>query len=214
MNRSTASLLELTQIAIYSVDRDADIQKRMAHYGFTPKRMQEGTVLRQEVITLLNVKENHYDESWVLSQQIEADLKKTNTLFKEHVRIARSAFRKDVPLMRALRIKRIATKRWEWPQQALNFYTKLEERNADMTAFDISQEDLQQIKASVETILEMRTERISRKGEAQNSTHHKDQVLALLRAWLTEFHAVARIAFKESPQRLEAFGIIVPSGKK
>ncbi len=210
---SITELFELVRLAILCMEQDVDIQKRMASYGFPPKRIQEAKALRQQTMLLHDAKEDRYDEGWALSQQLSTDMEKVLAAFKEHVKVARTAFRTDPVLLHALKIKRIATRRWEWPVQALNFYTKLETRQASMTPFGISQEELQQTKASVEAILDQKAARIRKKGEAQGSTQQRNQAIKTLHAWLTEFHGIARIAFKDNPQTLESFGILVPSAK-
>ena len=57
----------------------------------------------------------------------------------------------------------------------------------------------------------LRDDRMLKKGEAEDSTESKNQAAKLLKKWVREFHTAARLALKNNPQKLEAFGIEVPS---
>ncbi len=57
----------------------------------------------------------------------------------------------------------------------------------------------------------MKDQRLKKKADAENTTQTRNESLKALRKWLTEFHAAARLAFKDNPQMLEAFGIKVKS---
>jgi len=60
----------------------------------------------------------------VISQQITADQESALSTFNNHVQVARTALRNDLETLHFLQIQQIATKTWEWPRQALHFYTK------------------------------------------------------------------------------------------
>ncbi|MEK6479067.1 hypothetical protein WJR50_16085 [Catalinimonas sp. 4WD22] len=51
-------------------------------------------------------------------------------------------------------------------------------------------------------------------NNAENSTQEKNQVIKDLRAWYGEFRKLARIAFKDNPQVLESFGMVVSTQRK
>lgn len=80
-----------------------------------------------------------------------------------------------------------------------------------MLPFGFTVEELQQAKASVEALLALRDDRMLKKGEAENCTVSKNDAAKQLRSWVREFHAAARLALKDQPQKLEAFGIRVRS---
>ena len=49
------------------------------------------------------------------------------------------------------------------------------------------------------------------KGESQKTTQLKEASFDKLNAWMMDFYAVAKIAFKNNPQQIESFGIVVRS---
>ena len=80
-----------------------------------------------------------------------------------------------------------------------------------MKQFGIAPEELQQTKAGIEALLLQKERRRKKKAEAESATQKRNDTLEALNAWLVEFRAVARLAFKDDPQMLEAFGMKVPS---
>lgn len=211
---SIPKLFNSARTAIDNAGSQAEIQKRMSHYGFTPKRMQEGKVLLEQALMLHEAKDQKYDERWELSSQFKADLQTARKAFSLHVTIARLAFRDEADILHKLPVKRIKSRLDEWLSQALTFYKKavphaqVLERN-----YSLSLEELQQSAAMIESIIAVRNQRLQKKGEAEEATRTRNQGIRELKAWLTEFRSVARIALKDTPQLLEALGIMVPSEK-
>lgn len=208
---SIARLFEAVGLAVNNTLEDADLQKKMANYGFPQKRLLEGQALLDQAQQLHQTKEQYYDERWDISSQIKADMKAAREQFIDHVQVARVAFRREPEILHKFRIKRIAGNTWDWTEQALTFYTKLEEYSGQMARHDVQAEELQQAKAAVEALLVMKGQRQKKKGAAEDTTHERNQAIKALRNWLTEFHASARLALKQSPQLLEIYGIMVPS---
>ncbi len=208
---SNAQILEAARLVIYNTQKDPDIQKRMSTYGFPPKRLQDGKALLEKAILLQDIKTIHYDERWAISQQVEADMEIMKATFKDHVLVARTAFRHDAVVLHSLKIERLSTRKWESVRQALYFYTKLEEHAAVMEPFGINLELIRQTKISVASLLDMKEERARKKGVAEDTTQEKKKAFKELREWVVEFRTLARYAFKDSPQMLESFGILVPS---
>ena len=66
-------------------------------------------------------------------------------------------------------------------------------------------------KAQVDSdeLLRLKEARIDRKGQAEHSTKEKQQAQEALRIWVKDFHTIARMAFREQLQSLEAYGIQV-----
>ena len=209
--RTDVEVMEGARLAIFNTEKNEDRQKRLAVYGLTPKRLQEGKALLNNAQMLQDAKVNYYDDRWAIARQLDADRQTAHAMFKEHVGVARTAFRNDPVVLHNLHIQRIATKTWEWPRQALYFYTKVEEHAAQLEPFGINQEVIAQAQASVQALIELKEDRMDRKGMAQHSTQEKRKAFKALREWMLEFRSLARIAFKDNPQMLEVFGISVSS---
>lgn len=211
-NGSIDSLFATARMSIFNTKEDAMLQDRMKLYGFSPERIQEGETLLVNARQLHTQKDELYFEWLNLSGQVEKDRETALVTFVDHVQVARIAFRKKPEILRQLKINRInRSKLWEWTAQAARFYTLIGEHTATMKKFGITAEELQQAQAGIEALLALKDLRMKKKAEAESATQKRNVALDALNTWLVEFRAVARLALKDTPQLLEAFGMKVPS---
>lgn len=186
----------------------------MSGYSFTPKRIKEGKALLEQVRLLDTTQQQHYLGARQVSQQIEQDTATVLELFKEHVAIAKTAFRKEPLVLEELKIKRLSHKRWERIQQAIDFYTGATQYLPRLQQYGATPESLQQNKAGAEALVALKAQRLRKKGEAENGTQVKQQAIKALKTWYSEFRRLARIAFQDTPQILETYGMVVRSSAK
>lgn len=204
-------VVDATRLAVDTTEQEAAIRQKMEQYGFTPARMTEGKTLLTQAITARQKKDACYDRQWELAQQISAQLEAVQAQFKEHLKVARTAYRNEPATLHALRIERIAQRGWPLVRQAAHFYHKLQERQLSLQAYGVSAKVIQQAMTDTNELLVLRQGRIRQKGFAESCTQEKKQAFRELRAWVAEFRNIARIAFKDNPQLLEAFGMLVRS---
>ena len=211
--RSPNELIQAARLAINNTARDPETGKKLAAHGFLPKRMQEGENLLTMVQEMQQDKKSRYDERWQISDEIAQQLQTLRPLFKDHVVAARFAFRHQPAILRTFGIQRISTNRWTWVAQATTFYQMMQDENyiEQMASHGITPEALQQAHTMVKGIMEMRDNQMYKKGEAEDTTESRNQASQQLRVWLKEFHATAHLALKDTPQKLEAYGIMVRS---
>lgn len=201
-------VLEAARLVIYNMEKDANVQYRIFSVGFTPNRMQQGKTLLAKVLLLQAMQVSHEEGTRDSDHQLRADIKATRASFKEHAEVVRRAFQNDLNVIQALHIDRIATKKWEWMQQALHFYTHLEEHMVKLEQFGMDWSVIEQAKVSVQALLDMKeNNRIHGLAEKQAKIDH---TLEALQAWVYEFQSIARIAFKDNPQVLSIFGMKFP----
>ena len=211
---SIPALCEAVRLAIYNTSENQERQQKMSGYGFTPKRIKEGKSLLEQVRLMDDTQQQHYLRVREVSQQIEQDRTMVLDVFRGHVAIAKTAFRKDPLLVEGLRIKRISTKQWGRIQQAIDFYRQAPQYMDTLQQFGATPEAFQQNEAAAEALLALRAQRLQNKGEAENSTQRKKETTADLRAWYGEFRRLARLAFQDTPQILESYGMVVRSSPR
>ena len=202
-------LLEAAQLAINNTQNDPAVKQRLEAYGLSPALSQRGKTLLRTLEQKQGSQTKIQDERWALSQQINASLLATRDQFKEHARLALVAFRQDSALIHALKIERIATRRWECVRQAAYFYQVFQERKLTLESLGISPKEIQQTQATVAELLRLKEARVRKKGISERGTEERQRAQADLRKWLMEFRAIARAAFYNQPQMLEVFGIRV-----
>ncbi|MEK6481615.1 hypothetical protein WJR50_28990 [Catalinimonas sp. 4WD22] len=204
-------VLEAAQLALSSM-KEERVKLQMEAYGLSPERKQKGQSLIDKVLECQKKHKALYDAQWSLSQQLNAQLGMLEVQFKEHAWVARTAFRKQPEVLHALKIKRFADHGWAIVRQAAYFYARIAEMELNFQPFGISKKELEQATASVDQAMRMKEERIRRKGMAESCTEEKNAAFKALRLWVMEFRAIARLTFRDNPQMLEMFGILVPSG--
>ncbi len=207
-------LFKAMDLVIFHLTRKKEYQQIMTAYGLTPKRVQEGDGLLKNARQLHSVQDAHYDTASDMSLQMEEECAAALDVFKGHVAIAKSAFRKEPQVLKKLKINKLAKGKWALVQQAVNFYEKTPQYAAQLQQFGGSPEDFAQNKSAVEAVLTLQALRLDKKADAEGCTQQKNEAVKELRAWYGEFRKLARIAFKKNPQALESFGIVVLSGPK
>ncbi len=206
---TTPKLMEAARMAINNTLEDSELQKKMSNYGFPQKRVLEGKSLLEQLQILLDTQEQHYDERSDLSTQLKTDLQSSREIFTDHVKVAKIAFRNFPDTLRKLKIQRVDRSTWDWTLQAMTFYKKVTEHAEQMNKYDVSKEELEQAKVSVEALLVLKDRLMKKKGTAEGSTRRKNESVKTLRDWVREFHAASKLAMKDNPQLLEAYGLVV-----
>ncbi len=83
-----------------------------------------------------------------------------------------------------------------------------------MQRFGAEQASFQQNAAAAEALIALQAKRYKIKGDAEHSTQEKMRAIKALRVWYVEFCKLARIAFQDTPQILESFGMVVYASKR
>ena len=207
--RAIDDLLKASRLSVNNTLADKQAQQALAKYGFTPKDIKEGKGLLTNCTKQCRAQEQHYETQWALNHRIKDELKTTRAQFVEHVKVARFVFRKDAPVLHQLNVQRLERNENAWLKQANAFYERITPHATRLAPQGVTPDELAQNQAALQAIVALREEQARIKGDAEDATQRKKQAQQELREWLSEFRKVARLAFKKSPQKLEAFGIRV-----
>ncbi|WPP48657.1 hypothetical protein [Catalinimonas niigatensis] len=204
-------IMEAALLALSGTQQEVGVGVQMEGFGLTPIFRQKGNDLVNKVKDCQSRHTNLYNEQWSLSQQLNAELDATHTQFKEHAKVARTAFRKEPEVLHALKIELFVKQAWPLVRQADYFYTQVLKQELNLQPFGVSKKEVEQASASVTKLLEMKEARMRKKALAENCTQEKNAAYKELRGWVSDFRTMARLAFKNNPQMLEMFGIQVLS---
>ena len=204
---SEKRIIEAARFAINNTKEEAHIRQQMEVYGFGSTRLKQGETLLNKAQQSIQEKDRCYQGQWELSQQIKAQSEAIQTQVRDHISIARVAYRQDVALLHLLRIETMARPGWSLVWQAEYFYNKLREQKLSLATYGVSDAIIQQAARETGQLLALREKRARQKAQAENSTQTKRTALRELRAWVMEFRGAARLAFRSEPQWLEAFGM-------
>jgi hypothetical protein len=208
---SIKALIEASGLVILHLSQNKELQKAMSPFGFTPQRVQVGKKLFDEVQQVGSARNQETDEARRISQQINEDGRVTLQTFRDHVAIARVAFPREPLALQELKIAKLVRNKWDRVQQARDFYEQAPKHMARLQQFGASAEAFGQNEAAVQALLALRAQRLDRKGKMESGTQQRNQKIKELRDWYGDFRRLVRIAFKDDLQRLETFGIVVPS---
>ncbi len=204
------NLEEAALLAITNTENNPERQQQLAMFGFGPARFNTGKALLKTFSQKQEAQTRCQDEQWALSQQLNASLLAVSDQFREHVLVVQASFRHDAELLHALRIDRLAARRWARVRQMIYFYRQLKDRGVSLANYKVSDKELQQAYTNATQLLQLKQERADKKSLAEQCTQDKMQVQKELRQWVSDFRTTARMAFREQPQALEAYGISVP----
>ncbi|WP_068473123.1 hypothetical protein [Saccharicrinis aurantiacus] len=215
MSKEIDELISKASVAITNGIQQEPIAALLLQFGYTPERLAvgEGLLNTTEELNRLQIKEDgeQKEATSVLNQSI----KKANTVYVPHLKIARIAFKNDTNLSTQLELRGERKQRQSaWLQQTKVFYNNLlgnPDALEKMAAYGQSNEKLEaglQLVKAVDAQLAVRKKEM---GEAQNATETRDAAADELQEWYSDYIEIARIALADQPQYLEMLGIISPS---
>ncbi len=212
MNQSFDVLLDHARMVLENVQSHPQVKAKMAEFGYHQQRLQEGKALYETVVMLQTEQEDHYSKEKGISLRLREDLETAKALYKEHMEIARFAFRNDPEMEKKLELKGARKQgQVQLSKQMHRFYEQTEPIIPVLKKYGAQPEEFAQAKAMVEAIIAACSQRMRCQGNAQEATQKRNMVVKELRTWLTDFRKVARVALKKESQLLESFGIQIPA---
>ena len=203
------SLREAALLAINNTQSSPDRQQQLLLKGFGTAQLSTGQNLLATYEQKVAMQTQLQNEQWAISQQMNIALEAADEQFKLHVRIARVALRNKPEVLHSLKINRFSTRQWERVRQAEYFYTLLLQQKVSLKAYEVSDKELKQAQTDIDELQRLKEVRVDKKSQAEHSTQEKQEAQEALRTWVKDFHTIARMAFREQPQALEAYGIQV-----
>lgn len=212
--RTISAELAMAEIAIENALQNADTLKKLSAYNYDRKRLLEGRSLKAEVQMLESVKQDKYGQQFTSTDSIKAQRQEIMLRYRQHSKRARLAFEDQRGILEQLQL--LGSRKTDTNglmMQVYTFYSKIALFAGEMSQYNLSTEELAQTKAMVEAFFAARQQQIQSKGQAQNATQKRNAKRKELKAWMTQFRKIARIALADEPQMLETLGILVPTQK-
>ncbi|MEM8969601.1 MAG: hypothetical protein AAGE93_24500 [Bacteroidota bacterium] len=203
------SLREAALLAINNTQSSPERQQQLLLKGFGASQLSAGENLLKMYDQKVATQIRWQNEQWAISQQMNIALEAVEEQFKLHVRVARVALRNKPEVLHSLKVDRFSTRQWECIRQAEYFYSQLAEQKISLKVYEVSDKELKQAQTDIDELQRLKEARVDRKSKAEHSTQEKQQAQEALRIWVKDFHTIARMAFREQPQALEAYGIQV-----
>lgn len=210
---STTELLLFSKTALNNTKNVADIQSAMTEYGFDEEKIDEGIALLNETQALHEAQEQQYGKKYEESDTKKAARKAAEKIYIKYVKLARLAFSDSPARLRHLGIKgRRATDLSDFLKEASQFYNaalNAAEIQAGLSEYGITNAKLTEGKATIDALITSHERQQLAKANAEQSTQVRNDKIIELKEWMSKYIKVSRIAMEETPQLLEALGIVV-----
>lgn len=187
----------------------------MEEFGYDAAVITEGKTLWQTTYDAYTLNKTEDDETTETYAAFTSKKEQLASTYSLHRKKSRVIFRKDALTLEKLGIKgSLAQAYIKWLETVKKFYTVAgadEAIKTKLARLKITTDDLVAGSTAVSELEAARTEYLREKGESQDATKAKDQALANLDDWMSEFYAVAAIALEDHPQLLESLSKVVKS---
>ena len=208
MKESIASYVLNTQTLIHNAANNSRLQGQLKEYGYNSQRIQEATDLLENFKVQQNEQEALYNDQKERNRQLKVDMATLRASYREHLAVARFAFRHDMGKQSWLELEGLRkSSAADFLMQVQKFYQRVEPLVPQLKKHGAVAEEFAQSKAQVAAVMALRQQRVNGKGEAEQATQLRNEAYQALETWLSGFKQVARAAFREQPQLLESLGI-------
>lgn len=214
-SRSESKILERIRIALTNAESHAEIKAVLAEYGIDEPKFTEGWQKYHVAKSTweLNLKEE--SETRLASNSYHTTYAALEMKFKRHRDLTQILCKKDPDTLIQLGIKgRFPSKYNEFFDKTKLFYSSLSTDTviqAKLAILKLTPELAISCLAELDILLKLRADFDREMGESQAATVSKNASLHELIDWMDDFDTLAKIAFYDTPQRLEILGIFVKS---
>lgn len=205
-------LLYSSRLAIVGTSLSPLIQNRMKEYSYDSKKMKAWLDLCDNFEQLSQRSEESHYKALSATKTMRDTRKHIHGNYSRHITLSRVAFR-DNPEVRTLlglegQRKHALT---AWLKQAQNFYYYASDYAETLEIFGIPRHELEENKIMLRQMMELLTLQKQAQSQEQVISQQKQEAYVVLKQWYAKFIKLARLAFEDEPQQLEALGIVVKS---
>ena len=210
---SQYATLEQYRVALENVEQQPQISQVMQEFGYEPTVLTEGKEL---LSTSINAYQNNQVEDDETTEAFANFASKREALLEQYKldrKKARVVFRNNAVIQDKLvitgRIPSNFLKRLDIIKKFYAVALADEEIQNKLARLRVTADELNQTQQLINEVETARSAYIREKGESQTATQTKDQAFDEIADWMSEFFAVAKIAFEDTPQYLESLGKII-----
>ena len=208
--------LENYRILIWNAEDDPLIQPRLANYGYTAEKFQEGKDLWAQTDLLGKKQDQEMSEQKAATNIFNEAWNQAISEVKRLKKLARLAFQDDDSAWNMLKLEKLNISRFEdWQADAELVCSNLLANAGwvtSMQTFGYTTESITALKGRVEALKCLQQNQQREVGDAQQATDDKWKSFEELKNWCYKLREIAKIEFEDDPQLLEKLGILARSG--
>lgn len=210
---TAAETLELYRVSLENVENLPEMASVMAEFGYDADTVNLGKTLFTTAQQAYNLNKTEDDETSEAYNQYAAKKEALETIYDLHRKKAKVVFRNDPVALGSLEINKPIPRAYlSWLANVKKFYAVINENTAHQTSLARLKVTPGEVASAGTIIGELESARsvyLKEKGESQVATQAKDAAIDAIADWMSEFYAVAKIAFEDNPQMLEILGKVV-----
>lgn len=188
------------------------IMQALAKVGYDRKEILRGKGLLTNMENQQQERENEANTQKEMTQRLHAANAEAYTLYANHLKFARLVVPPGSKAWNDMKLSG-ARKRngYGWIVQAKAFYLHAGAVGELLAQRGISAEELTQAQAMIQAVEDAQVQQNLSRSNFQMARVRRDQERKALQVWMRKFIRIARFAFEEDKQQLEALGIVVPA---
>ncbi|PKQ61555.1 hypothetical protein BZG02_15305 [Labilibaculum filiforme] len=213
--RSESKFLERTRIALSNAESHPDIKAALLAFGIDDAKFAEGWAVYNKAKSIWELNAKEGAETSLASNTYSRKYNEVTAKFKRHRDLTRILCTKDPDVLIELGIKGHLPGQYnEYFDLMKLFYTTIAGNaviQAKLAVIKLTPELAADCLAALDTLLVLRSNFDKEMGESQATTELKNAALNELSDWMDDFDILAKLAFYDTPQRLEVLGVLVKS---
>ena len=212
LDRSLDTLLSQAQLAIDGALTNPQILAALSTCGYTPQRLQTGKQHYTRATAAQLTRTRQVGQQITATANLNAVWASARKSYIRSVKIARIAFKQDAGTRVQLGLNGPRQRTLSsWLTQADQFYQNALSSPTILSAlgaYGITKAKLKDGLAQLEAVEAANLIQERAKGDVQAATEERNAAVKDLQSWLSDYRAIAKIALEDTPQQLEALGIL------
>ncbi len=214
-NKKIEKLLVQSHIAIVNALKAGDIFEVLRGFGYNRKRLREGRELHDRVSRLCWEQRSTYASQLKAGEVYRTALKTAKERYRSYRHVSRAALRGYPSLEKIIGLDTASRRAFgSWMEESRQFYVNALD-NSDIlerfSNFGVTRAGLREGLRMVGEAEKAGAQHETLKGRVTKTTRERNQVFDEFMDWMGDFKRICRVAFVDSPQKLEKLGIVVRS---
>lgn len=204
------TVLYKSRLVIEAYRISIEIQMGMKNYTFDSKKMKAWQDLCDNFEQLSQRQFEAHTKAKTATQTIRSSRKQIHEVYSRHITLSRIAFRDKPEVLGLLGLDSKRSMDFTgWLKQAQNYYYFALTYAEALEQYGVLRQELEDNQEMLRQMIELLSLQKQAQSQEQVISQQKQQAYEVVRQWYAKFIKLARLAFEDNPQQLEAMGIVV-----
>jgi hypothetical protein len=214
---SVAEHLKAADMAIRNAQKDAQIARSVAKFGYNSAELKNGMALVEAGRAAVERKAGSLGDKKLATVRLAEAEQTARFAFQDLAQTARAAFPREREKLAGLGLNQpMPRRRADLVTMGGALFanaTATPEILAALAKFGYNEERRSQERAKIDALAAALKRQAAARGETRQATVDKDCAMEALDLWMSAFIRIARVALRGEPQLLEKLGVFKRSGK-